>query len=329
MCERVIPSTSSTIGLRCGRTRKRERISERRPGNAPIATLALPIRSHCCIAVPQAVPSFLLHGPHPTILSWQAERPKTDKNAQRLEEQHARREERRRRTEELRRASTTHRKEQEALQAQQQQSQGGSNAPAGAWRPDPSGSSKIDALPTPHGVISHAGASRPSASRRDSDRDTGRERVDGSRGAAVGSRPGSRALLSQGGQEAKVSHGHGREKASGLGLSRDSGHHLADLSLAALPQGTRRQATAATGNSSARRTAQGVLTNSEYLAHKSRQLGGPGGGASGGPRVTSLKPMPLPRKPTSRERHRERDFLAPRRESGLSSGLSASQSRRP
>jgi len=202
---------------------------------------------------------------------------------------------------------------------------------AGVWRPEPSG--KDGSLPTPHGVSSHGGgASRPSASRRETDRDTGRgERAEGSRGAAVGSRPGSRALLSQGGQEGrKDSHGHGGEGKRSLGLSRDPGHHLADLSLAALPQGGRRQATAATGNSSARRTAQGVLTNSEYLAHKSRQIGGPTG-SSGGPRVTSLKPMPLPRKPTSRERgHRgERDFLAPRRESGLSSGLSTSQSRRP
>ena len=271
-----------------------------------------------------------------------AEKPKQDKNAIRLEQEHARREERRRRTEELRRHSTAERnKRMEAEKAAAADAPSavvgkdsvravpGGNSQSGSWRPEPSGRGETQ-FP--------AAASRGAGSRREGD-NTGRGDVIShrpERGTAAGSRPGSRQIPG-GGQEpvVKVS----RDK---IERPRVGEHHPLDLSrdlsrepgasrgeLASITSVARRNATA-TGSTSARRTSQGVLANSEYMAHKSRQIGG-GQGASGGPRVTSLKPMamPLPRKPTSRERHSsraDRDFLGPTRQGSIN--LSTSQSRR-
>lgn len=211
-----------------------------------------------------------------------SERPHTD--AMRQDEEAARRAERARRTEELRRhSSAPHRKDPHA---------GGSAA--GSWRQDPS-SKEAHVLPSAH---AHGSASRAGAS-------SGRDRGDGSRRAAAASRPASRALPSQGGQDGLAPPlSMGRDKHSQLDRSRESSsHHHMEGGLAAIP-GTRSRN--AGGSSSARRTAQGILSNSDYMTHK-----GGASGSSGAPRVPSLKPraMPLPRKP-SRERHLPDDLFA-------------------
>jgi len=236
-----------------------------------------------------------------------SERPHTE--AVRVDEEAARRAERARRTEELRRhSSAPHRKDANATNTG-----AGGNSAAGSFR---QGSSKQDAnvLPSAHG---HGSASRAGAS-------SGRERGDGSRRVPAGSRPASRALPSQSGNTEGLAAppiSLGRDKRHPpLEHSRESSSHhpnpLVDGSLAALPGRTRN--TPAGGSSSARRTAQGLLSSgNDYLSHK----GGAGSSSGGGPRVTSLKPMamPLPRKP-SRERHTTSgDILGPGRQNILSS----------
>jgi len=221
------------------------------------------------------------------------ERPHTD--AVRIDEEAARKAERARRTEELRRhSSAPHRKD------------AGGNSMAGSWRQAPTLSSKEpQALPsaTGNGSATRAGGASNS-------RELG--------GRAAASRPASRALppathqSTQDGISAPPLSGTGREKGSLADRSgRDSSSHQrshADGSLAAIPGVRTRVPATGGGSSSARRTAQALLPNNDY-AHK-------GSSGTSGQRIPSLKPMPmpLPRKPPSREQGADRDFLAPSRQ---------------